>query len=148
MHSFTSCLIHCVWTTKNRERALNHDLRQRLWRYLGGIAKQNKIKAVAIGGTSDHVHVLFYLPWTLSIAKAVQVLKGNSSKWMQETFPRLRDVEWQEGYGAFSIGISSIDATKRYIHSQEKHHRHRSFHEELAAILRKHHFVCYESMLD
>jgi putative transposase len=89
MHSFNSVLIHCVWSTKNREPVLKADLRDRLWSYLGGIAKKNKIKALAISGTSDHGHMLISLPPTLSVAKAVQLLKGNSSKWIHETFPTM-----------------------------------------------------------
>ncbi len=138
MHSFNSCLIHCVWSTKNREPLLTSDLRDRLWPYLGGIAKQNKMNALAIGGASDHVHILISLPATLSVAKAVQLLKGNSSKWIHETFPKLRGFEWQEGYGAFSISISGVDETVAYIRNQEEHHRRRSFREEVMAMLRKH----------
>jgi REP element-mobilizing transposase RayT len=111
MHSFNSVLIHCVWSTKNREPALNADLRDRLWPYLGGIARENKMKALAISGTADHAHMLISLPPTLSVAKAVQLLKGNSSKWIHETFPRMRSLKWQKGYGAFSIGVSGIDPT-------------------------------------
>src|SRR5438094_10677019 len=80
MHSFASCLVHCVWGTKNREPYLTPDLRERLWPYLGGIARQNQMKALAIGGANDHVHMLLLLPATLSVAKAMQLLKGNSSK--------------------------------------------------------------------
>ncbi len=80
---------------------LASDLSDRLWPYLGGIARENKMKASAIGGVADHVHMLVSLPATLSIAKAVQLLKGNSSKWIHETFPKLQSFEWQEGYGAF-----------------------------------------------
>ena len=78
MHSFNSLLIHCVWSTKHREKSLDSKLRDRLWLYLGGIAKANKMKAFAIGGVADHVHTLVSLPPTLSVAKAVQLLKGNS----------------------------------------------------------------------
>jgi putative transposase len=117
-HSFTSCLIHYVWSTKNREPLLTSNLRERLWPYLGGIARENKMKALAIGGGADHVHMLISLPGTLSIAKAVQLLKGNSSKRIHETFPKLRSLEWQEGYGAFSIAISGVDATIAYIRHQ------------------------------
>ena len=148
MHSFTSCLIHCVWSTKNREPFLNPGLRRRLWPYLHGIAKQNKMKAIMIGGASDHVHILLSLPSTLSVAKAVQLLKGNSSKWIRETFPASQNFEWQEGYGAFSIGISGIDATAEYIRNQAEHHRTRSFREELGTMLRRHGFDYEESMLD
>ena len=111
MHSFTSCLVHCVWSTKNREPCLTPDLRERLWPYLGGIAKQNQMKALAIGGANDHVHILLSLPATLSVAKAMQFLKGNSSKWIRETFPKMHSFAWQEGYGAFSVGISGVEPT-------------------------------------
>jgi putative transposase len=145
MHSFASCLIHCVWSTKNREPCLIPDLRERLWPYLGGIAKQNQMKALAIGGAADHVHILLSVPATLSVAKAVQLLKGNSSKWIREVFPTMRSFAWQEGYGAFSVGISGLDATVTYINNQTEHHRKRSFREEFVAMLQKHHFE--ESML-
>ncbi len=89
MHSFNSCLIHCVWSTKNREASLTSQLRERLWPYLGGIARENKMKALAVGGTADHIHMLISLPPTMPVAKAVQLLKGNSSKWIHETFPAM-----------------------------------------------------------
>ena len=147
MHSFTSCLVHCVWSTKNREPLLTPDLRDRLWPYLGGIAKQNQMKTLAIGGASDHVHVLLALPATLSVAKAMQLLKGNSSKWLRETFPKMDSFAWQEGYGAFSIGMSGVDATVAYIRNQAEHHRTRSFREEFAAIVKRHGFAYDESPL-
>jgi putative transposase len=103
--------MHCVWSTKNHEHCLGWDLRQRLWPYLGGIAKQNQMKALAVGGNADHVHVLLSISATLSVAKAIQLLKGNSSKWIHETFPKMRYFAWQEGYSAFSVGISGVEAT-------------------------------------
>lgn len=148
MHSFTSVLVHCVWTTKNREPLLSSDLRERLWPYLGGIAREKNIKALAIGGTADHVHMLISLPSTVSIAKAMQLLKGNSSKWIHETFPKLRSFDWQEGYGAFSIGVSAVDATVSYIRNQTEHHRTRTFREEFLTMLRRHGFDYNESMLN
>ena len=95
------------------------------------------MKALAIGGVADHVHILISLPGTLSVSKALQLLKGNSSKWIHDTFPKLRSFEWQEGYGAFSIGISAVGATVRYISDQAEHHRKRSFREELVVMLRR-----------
>jgi putative transposase len=148
MHSFNSCLIHCVWSTKNRASFLDSDLRERLWPYLGGIARENKMKAIAVGGVADHVHILASLPATLSVAKAIQLLKGNSSKWIHETFPKLADFAWQEGYGAFSIGISGIEATVAYVRNQEEHHRKRTFREEFVAMLRKHGLDYEERMFD
>ena len=148
MHSFTSILIHCVWSTNKRQPVLSSDLRGRLWPYLGGIARENKMKALAIGGVDDHVHMLISLPTTLSLAKALQLLKGNSSKWIHDTFPKLRLFEWQKGYGAFSIGISQFDATVRYIRNQAEHHRKRSFREEFVAMLQRHGLDYDERMLD
>jgi len=147
MHTFTSILVHCVWATKDREPYLTSDLRGRLWPYLSGIARENKMKALAIGGASDHVHLLISIPPTLAVSKAVQLLKGNSSKWIHETFPKLRAFEWQEGYGAFSIGISALDATIAYVRNQTEHHRTRTFREEFIAMLRRHSLDHDERML-
>src|SRR5919201_6941998 len=104
------------------------------------------MKALAIGGAVDHVHMLVSLPATLSVAKALQLLKGNSSKWIHETFPKPHAFEWQEGYGAFSIGVSGVDDTVAYIRNQAEHHRTQSFREEFRAILERHGFDYDERM--
>ena len=148
MHSFVSCLVHCVFSTKERRRLITADLQQRLYPYLGGIARENKMKALAIGGVEDHVHILLSIPSTLSIAKSVQLLKGNSSKWIHETFPKQRAFEWQEGYGAFSIAVSGVEGTVRYIQSQKEHHQRHSFKDELIVFLEKHGIEYSSWMLD
>jgi REP element-mobilizing transposase RayT len=76
MHSFTSCLMHCVWATKERRPLIELNLQRHLWPYLGGIARENKMRALIVGGVEDHVHVLLSIPATLSIAKSIQLLKG------------------------------------------------------------------------
>jgi putative transposase len=138
MHSFVSCLVHCVWATKERRPVIRADLQQRLWPYLGGIARENKMKTLVVGGVEDHVHMLVSIPSMLSVAKAIQLLKGNSSKWIHDTFPEQRDFEWQEGYGAFSIGISGVADTTSYIQGQAQHHRKMTFQEELEVFLQRH----------
>ena len=150
MHSFHSCLMHCVFSVKERRPLLTAAIRERLWPYLGGIARQNDLKALAIGGVADHVHLLLSLPATLSVSKAMQLIKGNSSKWLRETFPELRqnDFAWQEGFGAFSIGVSGVEDTVRYIQAQEEHHRKKSFREELEVFLKKHGYDYEPEMLD
>ena len=105
------------------------------------------MKTFAIGGASDHVHVLLSLRATLSIAKGMQLLKGNSSKWLRETFPKMHSFAWQEGYGAVSIGVSGVDATGADIRNQAEHHRTRSSREEFVAMLKKHGFAYDESTL-
>jgi len=150
MHSFVSCLLHVVFSTKERRRVIMPSLQEQLWPYLGGIASNNKMKAVKIGGVEDHVHILLSLPATLDIAKAVQLLKGSSSKWVHETFPDQQTFEWQAGYGAFSIGIgiSGEADTVAYIESQAEHHKRITFQDELASILRKHGIEFETAMLD
>jgi REP element-mobilizing transposase RayT len=148
MHSFVSSLHHCVFATKRREPVLTPAIRERLWPYLGGIARENGMKTLAIGGVADHVHVLLSLPATMSISKAMQLLKGNSSKWIHETFPALRSFAWQEGYGTFSIGVSDIEETRLYISNQEEHHRTRTYREEVITFLERHGLPFDDAMLD
>ena len=138
MHSFVSCLVHCGWGSKERRLLITPELQDRLWPYLGGIARENRIKALMVGGVEDHVHALLSIPSTLSVAKSVQLLKGNSSKWIHDTFKDRGDFEWQEGYGAFSVGISGVKDTTEYIHGQAEHHRKTSFKEELEVFLKRH----------
>jgi REP element-mobilizing transposase RayT len=71
--------------------------------------------ALVVNGVTDHVHALIALPSTMAIAKAVQLLKGGSSKWSHDTFPEHRTFAWQEGYGAFSVSVSQLDKTIAYI---------------------------------
>ncbi len=137
-HSYTSIYVHYVFSTKNRQKIIQPELEKRLWPYMGGIARENKMKALAIGGVEDHSHVFLSLPSTLSISKAIQLVKGGSSTWVSKTFPEFKDFQWQEGYGAFSISISHIDNTVNYIKNQKEHHKKATFQEEYLAILKKH----------
>ena len=137
-HTFISALFHCTFSTKGRRRLITVALQERLWPFMGGIAREQGLKALAIGGVEDHLHLLLSLPATMPIAKAIQMVKGASSKWVHDTFPEHRAFAWQEGYGAFSIGVSQTSATSAYIRSQPEHHRHKTFQEEFRLFLRKH----------
>ena len=137
-HTYVSCLIHCVFSTKGRRNMIAQDIQDRLWAYIGGIARENRMNAPAVGGAADHVHVLLSIPSTMATSKAVQLIKGGSSKWLHDSFPVMREFAWQEGYGAFSIGISALDDTIDYIERQDQHHRTTSFEEEYLAFLKKH----------
>ena len=85
----------------------------------------------------DHIHALLSVPATLLVAKAVQLIKGGSSKWMNDHLPR-RSFAWQDSYGVFTIGISQVKATVRYINDQERHHAKTSFEKEFRLILDRH----------
>jgi putative transposase len=136
-NSYTALFIHLIFSTRNRESVLTSELRQRLWAYMGGIARENKIKALSIGGMTDHAHMLISIPAVIGVAKAVQLVKCGSSKWLHENVRSLRNFAWQQGYGAFSISASHLDEVAAYIARQEEHHRIRSFQEEYLSHLKE-----------
>ena len=80
----------------------------------------------------------------------MQLIKGNSSKWPRETFPELRSGEfaWQEGFGAFSIGVAVVEDTVRYIRTQEEHRRKKGFREEMDIFLKRHGYESSAGMSD
>ncbi|MBI4662322.1 MAG: IS200/IS605 family transposase [Verrucomicrobia bacterium] len=136
--SYVSAYFHCVFSTKERRPLITPALRERPWPFLSGIARQNKMKALEIGGVEAHVHTLLSLPSTLAIAKALQLIKGGSSKWVHETFPEHRLFGWQEKYGAFSVSVSQLETIIQYVKGQEEHHRKLTFQDEFVALLKKH----------
>jgi putative transposase len=136
-NSYTALFVHVIFSTHDREPVLISEFRNRLWAYMGGIARANNFNAISIGGVFDHAHMLIKVPAILPIAKAVQLIKGGSSKWIHENIPSLKAFQWQEGYGAFSIGASQVESVIKYIAGQEEHHRTRTFQEEYLDFLKK-----------
>ena len=137
-HTYHKSLYHFIFSTHERRRLIVPAVQKRLYPYIGGIARENGMTALAIGGVEDHVHLLLSLLTALSIAKAMQLVKPGSSKWMHETFPDQVGFAWQEGYGAFSIGISQVDRTIAYINTHEEHHRTLTLQEEFVRFLKYH----------
>ena len=136
-HTYCCSVFHCVFSTKERRKTIIAEIQPRLWAYMGGIAREHQMKALGIGGMEDHVHILLSLPSSMPIAAAMREIKSASSRWMHETCA-MDDFEWQEGYGAFSIGWAQVDATLTYIARQNEHHRKRDFQAEYIAFLKKH----------
>lgn len=110
-------------------------LRRSLYAYLGGILRGEKGTLYAVGGTDDHIHLLFRWRPDESLSTLVRKLKRNSSLWTHNRYPDLRNFYWQEGYGAFSVSRSLLGKTKGYIANQEEHHRRRDFKTEFVALL-------------
>lgn len=131
-HTYSSLLVHCVFSTKERRNIIRDP--EHLWRYMKGIARAKEIPLIAAGGTTNHVHLLLDLPTTMPIAQALQHLKGSSAH-------RLNSVAtpfaWQQGYGGFAIGRSQREIVLAYIANQEEHHRKYSFEQEFVSLLRK-----------
>ncbi|MFZ0705728.1 MAG: IS200/IS605 family transposase [Candidatus Korobacteraceae bacterium] len=136
--SYVSIHVHIVFSTTNRLRLISEDLQPKLWAYMAGIAKNHGMHAVAIGGIEDHVHALINLGPTLGIAKAVQTLKANSSRWMNE-HPGTR-FGWQEGYFGCSVSRSQVTTVARYIANQREHHCKMNSEQEFDLLLKKHGF--------
>ena len=122
-HTYLCIRIHCVWSTYRRHPWIAPEWRDRLYRYLGAVARQKGSVLLCAGGMRDHVHLYLSLPADLSIARLVNALKANSSRWIHETFPRIRQFAWQQGYSAFSVSRSSEARLIAYIGNQEAHHR-------------------------
>ena len=131
-HTYVQNLIHLVFSTKERRKLVPKDQQPRLWGYMAGICKKEKIFVHEIGGMEDHAHMLVQLPPTLSLSDAVLEIKTSSSRWMGRNFA------WQRGFGGFSVSASNVDAVVRYIRTQESHHKKMSFDEEFIALLKKH----------
>jgi putative transposase len=129
-HTYTSTLFHIVFSTKERQPAIVDP--PKLWAYIAGVARNLDCEALAIGGTQNHIHLLVRLPSDVSVSPAVQKLKSNSSRWLRENG---RCLGWQEGYGAFSVSASNVDAVRHYIQDQAGHHGRRSFEDEFVALL-------------
>jgi REP element-mobilizing transposase RayT len=137
-HTYTNILIHALFSTKDRQRWLTREIREEVFRYLGGTLNELRGQSLLVDGPRDHVHILFVQPRTLTVATVMEKVKANSSGWVKERWPERRYFGWQTGYAAFSVSKSHVDQVKRYIGNQEKHHRKVTFQEELLAFLKKH----------
>ncbi len=136
-HTYTNLLTHALFSTKDRQPLIRTDMKSDLYAYMGGIITNLRGKPVLINGPKDHVHLLFVLPASLSLADLMEKLKANSSKWANERSPR-RAFSWQTGYTAFSVSQSKLSEVKAYIAHQEEHHRKLTYQEEVVALLKKH----------
>jgi putative transposase len=135
--SYTNLIYHIVFSTKNRQSLISDDVKARLFDYIGGTIRKQGGIALAINGMSDHVHVLAKLRADKAVSDVLRDLKANSSGWMHEVFPELKDFSWQNGYGAFTVSASQVEKVKEYIANQEKHHRKiGSFRDEFIKLLR------------
>ena len=136
--SFTNLNYHIVFATKERRTLLDADVLKRLGEYAGGIVRGMKGHLIALGGTSDHIHLAAVLHPQIAVSDAVRDIKANSSKWIHETFPQLGEFAWQDGYSAFSVSRSVLPQVVQYVERQAEHHHKMTFKEELIALLKRH----------
>lgn len=138
---FIKAWFHLVWATKNRYPFLNSDIRQTVFDHIKQQAKQKAIYLDSINGYTDHVHCLISLSVDQTISKTVQLLKGESSFWINKEKLCKQKFEWQEEYFAVSVSHSQIDVVRRYIKNQEQHHSHKTFQQEYDEFMASYSFI-------
>ncbi|MCB9854620.1 MAG: IS200/IS605 family transposase [Phycisphaerales bacterium] len=136
--TYSHVVLHVVFSTKERAPFIQPQIQSRLYDYMGGILRSEKGVLYAIGGMSDHVHLLFKWRTDRTIADGMRSIKAGSSGWVRQTFPDCADFRWQEGYAVFSVSKPGEADVKAYIQNLEDHHRRRTFQEELLAFLDAH----------
>jgi len=129
--SLAKIYVHAVYSTKNRQPWLAKTWRDELFQVLGGTANNLGCQSLIVGGVEDHVHMLFQLGRTITIADAIGKIKSTSSAWVKQTRAVSTAFHWQSGYAAFSVSQSSVDAVRQYIFTQDEHHKKQSFQDEL-----------------
>ena len=137
-NTYSNIFFHIVFSTKGRINWITPDIEERIWAYIGGIARKHEVIAVQVGGTANHIHVLIMSKPRVSPSQLVQWLKGESSKWIHETFPELSKFAWQDGFGVFSVSKSNVSDVIEYINNQREHHSKQTFENEYLAMLKKH----------
>lgn len=146
-NTFISLHYHFVFSTKHRDPWISEEIEQRVWSFLGGIARENGMQPILVGGMPDHIHMAVGAKATMAVSKALQLLKGGSSKWMKDTFPKMSKFAWHDGYGAFSVSKSALTKLTKYIETQRKHHRKITFQEEFITLLQRHEIEYEEQYL-
>ena len=134
-NTYASLNYHLVFSTKNRFPWLRLEIEQRVWSYIGGIARKHRMTALQVGGVEDHIHAHVMAPPTLAPFEIAKFLKGESSLWISEEFPALKRFSWQSGYAAFTVSKLEIPNVIRYIQNQREHHRVKTFQEEYLEFL-------------
>lgn len=138
---FVKVYLHCVWSTKNRIPYLDSiELRQKVWNHIRENAIQKGIYIDFINGYSDHCHCLISLGVDQNIQKVIQLIKGESSFWINKNELTKEKFQWQEEYFAVSMSESILDKVRDYIKNQEEHHKKKTFQEEYDEFILKYGF--------
>jgi len=135
-HSYTNLNYHIVFSTKYRRPLITPEREDELYRYIGGTIRRLGGVPLKINGVADHVHVLARLRADKALSSVLRELKSNSTGWMHEVFPEMRDFSWQRGYGAFTVSESNVGIVSNYIARQKEHHKKRSSRDEFVDLLK------------
>ncbi len=136
--SWVRIWVHLVFSTKNSVPYLTSlAVRQKVFTHISENAKEKGIWLDAVNGYQDHIHCLISLGKEQSISKITQLIKGESSFWMNKQRLTTQKFMWQDDFWAVGVSESHVEAVKKYIENQEGHHRKRSFNEEVEEFMQK-----------
>ena len=135
--SLSKLFVHIVYHIKTTSVTIRKEDRAALYAYMGAVIKDKGSIPIIINGVGNHVHILCVMSKNIALAKLVEEIKGNSSRWIKTLHPYYKDFAWQGGYGGFSVSASIHDRTKKYIENQEEHHKKKTFKEEYRILLKK-----------
>ena len=130
--------IHLIFSTKNREPLITNDINKLITEHIRTNAKEKGIYVDYINAVADHIHILVSLESEQSISKVAQLIKGESSYWINKNKITKSKFEWQDEYIALSVSESVVSKVRKYIENQQKHHRKTTFMEEYNAVLKIH----------
>lgn len=137
-NTYSNLFYHFVFSTKRRARFTTADIENRVWAYIGGVARKHGMTAVQVGGIENHIHALIMAKPTMEPSRIALFIKGDTSRWIHETFSELADFGWQDGYGIFSVSKTKVAAVVKYIQNQREHHASETFEEEYERIMKIH----------
>ena len=135
--SLSKLYVHIVFRVKSTFQQIRKDDRVELYAYIGSIIKQNDSIPIIINGVGDHVHILCVMSKNIALAKLVENIKANSSRWIKSKNTFYQKFAWQGGYSGFSVSASVHDKTKMYIENQEEHHKRMTYREEVEFFLKE-----------
>ena len=136
--SLSKLYVHIVFHVKNNKILIRPEDDEELYAYIGGIIKANEAFPIKINGVGDHLHILSTMSKNIALAKFVEEIKRNSSRWIKTKGDYYRNFAWQGGYGGFSVSQSVVPIVEKYIAKQKAHHKKQTFQEEYVAFLQKH----------
>ena len=134
---FVKVWIHFVWSTKNREPLLNDEIRHKVFQHIRENAKEKGIYIDFINGYKEHVHCLISLGTDQTIEKLMQLIKGESSFWINKNSLCKTKFGWQDEYFAVSVSEANVESVRRYIANQEEHHKTKSFDDEFEGFMKR-----------
>ncbi len=146
--SYIKVWLHFVWSTKDRKPFLTDDIRQKVFQHIRDNAKEKGIFIDFINGYVEHVHCLISLGSDQTIEKIMQLIKGESSFWINKNGLCKEKFQWQDDYFVVSVSENVVDNVRDYIKNQEVHHKAKSFDEEFEKFLKRAGFQRFEDKKD